>query len=198
MASWVKTLSANQGCARTSWNCGCLQNKEHNVWRTSSTLRFKICSSQDALAWKHLNYLVNDGWNFFVVENTPKNLHNCITSSPVASHRNSSRLDVSPTWKLYCWSNLIFLYVSFLYLLEVHMNLPLLHPPLLLVALVDPNLANLTKAANLDFLKIDCGNFESKDNLNLLSSRRWWCCAAPLNHCTPLQQEHLIFVDDQI
>ena len=67
---------------------------------------------------------------------------------------------------------MIFPYVSFLYLLDVHMNPPLLHPPLLLVALEDTNLANLTKAATLDFLKIDCGNFESKNNLNLLSSRR--------------------------
>ena len=62
---------------------------------------------------------------------------------------------------------MIFPYVSFLYLLDVHMNPPLLHPPLLLVVL-----ANLTKAATLDFLKIDNGNFESKNNLNLFSSRR--------------------------
>ena len=39
--------------------------------------------------------------------------------------------------------------MSYLYLLYVHMNPPLLHPPLLLVVL-----ANLTKAATLDFLKI--------------------------------------------
>ena len=52
------------------------------------------------------------------------------------------------------------------------MNPPLIHPSLLLVALEDTNLANLTKAAILDFLKIDYGNFESKNNLNLLSSLR--------------------------
>ena len=66
MASWVKTLSANQGCASISLNCGYLQYKEHNVWRTSSTLRFRICSSQDDLAWKHLNHLMDGGWNLFL------------------------------------------------------------------------------------------------------------------------------------
>ena len=67
---------------------------------------------------------------------------------------------------------MIFPYVSFLYLLDVHMNPSLFQPPLLLVALVDTNIANLTKAAILDFLKRDYGNFESKNNFNLLSSRR--------------------------
>ena len=85
MPSWVKTLSASQGCARISLNCGCLQYKDHNIWKTSSTLRFKICSSQDALAWKHFNQIM-DGV-FFLLKIHKKNctIHNFTISHLLVS-----------------------------------------------------------------------------------------------------------------